>query len=74
MICVRCKRRPAVVFVTTSEDNKPNGYCISCARELGIKPVNDLMEKMGITDKQIDELYDQMGDLMDENGDFDFAR
>ena len=73
MICVRCKRRPAVVFVTTSEDNKPNGYCISCARELGIKPVNDLMEKMGITDKQIDELYDQMGDLMDENGDFDVS-
>ncbi len=73
MICIRCKKRPAVVFVTTNADKDPSGYCIPCARELGIKPVSDLMEKMGITDQQIDEMYDQMGDLLDENGDFDMS-
>ena len=50
MICIRCKKRPAVVFVSTDKDTgSPSGYCISCAKELGIKPVNDLMEKMGIS-------------------------
>ena len=73
MICVRCKKRPAVVFVTIDADSSPKGYCIPCSRELGIKPVSDLMEKMGITDQQIDEMYDQMGDFMDENGDFDVS-
>ena len=56
MICVRCKKRPAVVFLSTNADDTPNAYCFTCARELGIKPVNDLMEKMGITDQQIDEM------------------
>lgn len=74
MICVRCKKRPAVVFVSTGKDsNSPSGYCISCASELGIKPVNDLMEKMGITDKEIDQIYDQMGDFLNEDGDFDIS-
>ena len=73
MICVRCKKRPAVVFLSTNADDTPNAYCFTCARELGIKPVNDLMEKMGITDQQIDEMYDQIGDFIDENGDFDMS-
>ncbi len=73
MLCVKCKKRPAIVFLTTNQDDNSKGYCLSCARELGIKPVNDLMEKMGITDQQIDEIYDQMGDLIDENGDFDMS-
>ncbi len=73
MFCIRCKKRPAVVFVSTDKDNSPSGYCLSCAKELGIKPVNDLMEKMGISEKEIDQLYDQMGDFMDENGDFDMS-
>jgi len=74
MICIRCKKRPAVVFVSTDKNSSsPVGYCISCARELGIKPVNDLMEKMGITDKEIEQLYDQMGDYFTEDGDFDMS-
>ncbi len=74
MFCIRCKKRPAVVFVSTDKDlNSPSGYCISCARELGIKPVNDLMEKMGISDKEIDQIYDQMGDFLNEDGDFNMS-
>ena len=74
MICVRCKKRPAVVFVSTDKNSgTPVGYCISCASELGIKPVNDLMEKMGITDKEIEQIYDQMGDYFTDEGDFDLS-
>ena len=74
MICVRCKKRPAVVFVSTDKNSStPVGYCISCASELGIKPVNDLMEKMGITDKEIEQIYDQMGDYFTDEGDFDLS-
>ncbi|MBQ3692814.1 MAG: hypothetical protein II931_05795 [Clostridia bacterium] len=74
MFCIRCKKRPAVVFVSTDKDlNSPSGYCISCAKELGIKPVNDLMEKMGISDKEIDQIYDQMGDFLDEDGGFNMS-
>ncbi|MDE7389537.1 MAG: ATP-dependent Clp protease ATP-binding subunit [Lachnospiraceae bacterium] len=74
MVCIRCKKRPAVVFVTTDSGNgSPSGYCISCARELGIKPVNDLMDKMGITDEQIDALYDQMDSFVGEDGEFDMS-
>ena len=53
MMCTRCKKRPAVVFVSPSTDmNATQGYCLVCAKELGIKPVNDIMDKMGITEDQ----------------------
>ena len=46
MMCTRCKKRPAVVFVSGSTDaQQSQGYCLVCAKELGIKPVNDLMER-----------------------------
>ena len=49
MLCTRCHKRPAVVFISQSmSSSESRGQCLVCARELGIKPVNDLMEKMGI--------------------------
>ena len=44
MLCSRCKKRPAVVFITRMEGDKPvnDGICLTCAKELGIKPVDDL--------------------------------
>ena len=47
-MCCRCHERPAVVFVTKIEGDKttPEGYCIKCARELNIAPVNDMLNKM----------------------------
>ena len=50
MLCCKCKKRPAVVFVSSNASAEPQGYCLSCARELGIKPVTDMMEKMGISE------------------------
>ena len=43
MLCSRCGKRPAVVFVSTNnpQDEATKGYCLTCAKELGIKPVED---------------------------------
>ena len=50
MLCVKCKKRQAVFFVTKIENNKQSqeGYCLQCAKELNIGPINQIMEKMGI--------------------------
>ena len=46
-MCARCKKRVAVVFVSRLENGQTinEGICLKCARELGIKPVNDIIEK-----------------------------
>ena len=80
LMCTRCKKRPAVVFVSNSLDGNPQGLCLVCAKELGIKPVNDIMQKMGITDEDLEAATEQMTELMninlpededDEDDDFD---
>ena len=70
MLCTRCGKRPAVVFVTNSnaKDAPTVGYCLSCAKELGIKPVEDLISKMGISDEDLETVQDQMNTLM-QSGD-----
>lgn len=65
LMCTRCKKRPAVVFVSNGIDGQPTqGLCLVCAKELGIKPVNDIMEKMGITDEDLEAATAQMTELM----------
>ncbi len=66
MLCTRCGKRPAVVFVSNnnSKDAPTVGYCLSCAKELGIKPVEDLISKMGISDEDLENVQDQMNALM----------
>lgn len=61
----------AVVFITRMEGDKSinEGLCIKCAKEMNIKPVTDLLDKMGITDEQLDAMDDQMAGLMDTFGD-----
>ena len=66
MMCSKCKKRPAVVFVSDSSDSSNSvGYCLSCAKESGIKPVTDIMEKMGISEEDIDMMQSQMTELME---------
>ena len=73
MMCSRCHKRPAVVFLSSTADQSASqGLCLVCAKELGIKPVNDLMEKMGITEEQLEAMEEEMNSLMElsgENGD-----
>ena len=61
LMCTRCKKRPAVVFVSNGINGQPTqGLCLVCAKELGIKPVNDIMEKMGITDEELEASFQQL--------------
>ena len=71
MLCSRCGKRQAVVFVSNnnSKDAPTVGYCLSCARELNIKPVEDLINKMGISDEDLEMVQDQMNALMQNMGD-----
>ena len=71
MLCSRCKKRPAVVFVSnsSSSDAPTVGYCLTCAKELGIKPVEDLIKKMGISDDDLENVQEQMNTLMQGMGD-----
>ncbi|HIX64747.1 MAG TPA: ATP-dependent Clp protease ATP-binding subunit [Candidatus Anaerotruncus excrementipullorum] len=74
MMCSRCKKRLAVVFMTRLDGNKTlnEGLCLKCAKELGIKPVSDLMEKMGITDEDLDNMSEQMTEALGEGGESGF--
>ena len=74
MLCVRCKKRPAIVFVQKLEagEAKSEGYCLSCARELGIKPVDDIMKQFGISDQELEAMEERFAGMM-ENGDMDPA-
>ena len=66
MMCSKCNKRPAVVFVsTTSNESDTKGYCLVCAKDMGIKPVTDIMQKMGISEDDLDNLQGQMDDLME---------
>ena len=77
-MCSRCHKRPAVVFITKVEGNeqKNEGLCIPCAKELGIKPVDDLIKKFGLSDEDIEAMSEQMMQLTqptgEDGGDGDF--
>ena len=72
LTCSRCKKRMAVVFLTRMEGDKTinEGLCLKCAKELGIKPVSDMMEKMGVSDEDLDNFDEQMMTAT-EDGDFE---
>ena len=57
-ICARCKKNMAVVFITKIENGTSvnEGLCLKCAKELGIKPVTDLLDKFGLKDSDLDGL------------------
>ena len=61
-LCSRCHKNVAVIFVTRIEggETKNEGLCLKCAKELGIKPVEDMMQKMGINDEDLEGLTNEM--------------
>ena len=70
MICSRCQKRPAVVFVSSNKDDQqPRGYCLLCAKEMGIKPVEDIIKKMGISPDDLESVQEQMDSIMENMGD-----
>ena len=65
-LCSKCKKRPAVVFMSNplTPNAEPEGLCLMCAKELGIKPVDDMLKRMNISDEDIEQMSDQFMDLM----------
>ena len=74
VMCARCKKNMAVVFVTRVENGKTKseGLCLKCARELGVD-LSKSMEAMGVSPEEIDKFEEQMAEIMamPENGDYD---
>lgn len=75
VMCSRCKKRAAVVFITKMEGNeaKNEGLCLKCAKELKIPNVDMMMNQLGINDDEIDNISDQMEDMFSQMGDEDFT-
>lgn len=66
-MCSNCKKRPAVVFITSIKGNekKNEGLCLNCAREKNVPQVAEYMERLGISEEEIDHLSEQMMDMLD---------
>ncbi|MBO4432426.1 MAG: ATP-dependent Clp protease ATP-binding subunit, partial [Clostridia bacterium] len=65
-LCSKCKKRPAVVFMSNplNPSAEPEGLCLVCAKELGIKPVDDMLKSMNITDEDIEQMSDQFMEML----------
>ena len=65
-LCARCKKNMAVVFINRIENGVSNqeGLCLKCARELHIKPIDDIISKMGISDDELEGLSSDMMEAM----------
>ena len=69
-MCSRCKKNIAVVFITKIEGpdkTTQEGLCLKCARELGVKPLDNIMEQMGITEDDLEALSGEIESLADLN-------
>ena len=66
LICSRCKKRPAVIFVSRIDGDKTTqeGFCLKCAMELNIGPVKQMMQNMGITEEDLDSVSEQLDEML----------
>ena len=74
MLCCKCNKNLAVVYVTRMEPDgtsKNEGYCLTCAQELNLGPVNEIMKNMGINAEEMDGLNREMSAMMEEMKDND---
>ncbi len=74
--CSRCKKRPAVIFISKIIDGKtvPEGLCIKCAMDMNIGPIKQMMDSMGITEEDVDSISEQFSSMFpssDEEGGFE---
>ena len=65
-LCSKCQKRPAVVFIADAKNSSaaPQGLCLVCARQAGIKPIDDILKNMNISDENIDEISENIMDMM----------
>ena len=69
-LCSRCKKNVAVIFITRIENGESHneGLCLRCARELHIKPVDEMMEKLGVSDADLDNLTGDVAEMLGSMG------
>ncbi len=67
MLCSKCNKNQAVIFITKLEGDKQTneGLCLACAKAMGIAPINKLVEQMGINDEDISALNDELNIMME---------
>ena len=72
-LCTKCKKNIAVVFITKIEAGKTmnEGYCLKCARSLGIPQIDEAVKQMGISEDDLDLLADEMGNMFGQMDDAD---
>ena len=72
-LCSKCQKRPAVVFMSNpmNPNAEPEGLCLMCAKELGIKPVDDMLKSMNISDEDIEMMSNQFLEAVSD-GDMSF--
>ena len=65
-LCSKCQKNVAVIFITKVENGRSTneGLCLKCAKELGIKQVDEIVQRMGITDEDLEGLNEEMMSLM----------
>ncbi len=71
MLCVKCKKRTAVVFVSRMDGNNApvnEGYCLPCAKEMGIPQVNEMIKGMGMSDEDIAQFADEFDQMSEQLG------
>jgi len=70
-LCDKCKKRPAVVFISDQNNpsSPPKGLCLVCAKQSGIKPIDDMLKNMNISDEDIDQISNQVMEIMGDNPD-----
>lgn len=68
-MCVKCKKNVAVVFITKIENGSTlnEGYCLKCARSLGIPQIDQVVKQMGISEDDLDVLSDEMSSMFGQN-------
>ena len=68
-MCVKCKKNVAVVFITKIENGNTlnEGYCLKCARSLGVPQIDQVVKQMGISEDDLDMLSDEMSSMFGQN-------
>ena len=69
-LCSKCKKNVAVIFITKIENgvSKNEGLCLKCAKDMGLKPVDDMMKQIGLSDEDLENLTDEMSNMMADGG------
>lgn len=69
-LCAKCKKRPAVVFVQqmVGDETRNEGYCLTCAHEIGIAPVDDMMKQFGISESELESMEERFAGFVGESG------